>query len=218
MILNHHIISNDYPTSIISLGDTPLKNVADFTYLGSNINNEEPSTGDGEINNRIQIATSKFNEMSNLFQNHRINLHTRVRFLDSYVRSRLVYACQNWNLSSNQLERLNTTYRSFLRRMVRNGQKYVNEAGNDYRMFISNARLHLICGTNDLVCFIRRQQKNYLSHVVRMNCERSIKQLTFNNDIYKKRGRPIKTLLDQVTEELSISNDEFCTLALKGKD
>jgi len=102
--------------------------------------------------------------------------------------------------------------------MVRNGQKYVNEAGNDYRMFISNARLHLICGTNDLVCFIRRQQKNYLSHVVRMNCERSIKQLTFNNDIYKKRGRPIKTLLDQVTEELSISNDEFCTLALKGKD
>ena len=218
MILNHHVIGNDYPTSIISLGDTPLKNVADFTYLGSNINNEEPSTGDGEINNRIQIATSKFNEMSNLLQNHRINIHTRVKFLDSYVRSRLTYACQNWNLSSNQFERLNTTYRSFLRRMVRNGQKYVNEAGNDYRMFISNARLHLICGTNDLDCFVRRQQKNYLSHVVRMNCERSIKQLTFNNDTYKKRGRPIKTLLDQVTDELSISIDEFCTLALKGKD
>ena len=80
MILNHHIISNDYPTSIISLGDTPLKNVADFTYLGSNINNEEPSTGDGEINNRIQIVTRKFNETSNLLQNHRINLHIRVRF------------------------------------------------------------------------------------------------------------------------------------------
>ena len=87
------------------------------------------------------------------------------------------------------------------------GQEYVNEAGNHYRMFITNARLHLICGTNDLDCFIRGQQKNYLAHIVRMDCERSIKQLTFNNDIYKKRGGPIKILLDQVNRNIKIFFD-----------
>ena len=50
-----------------------------------------------------------------------------------------------------------------------------------------------------------------------MSSERSIKQLTFNDDKYSIRRRPVRTLLDQVLEDLDISIGEFCTLALKGK-
>jgi len=87
-----------------------LNNVHVFKYLGSYINAEEPNTGNAETNYRIQTATTKFAEMSNLHQNFRINLRTRINFLDSYVRSRPTYACQDWNLTDNQLERLNATY------------------------------------------------------------------------------------------------------------
>ena len=98
---------------------------------------------------KLLLPSSKFNEMSNLLQNQRVNLRTRINFLDSLVRSRLTYACQNWNLTKNQFEILNVSYRSFLRRMIRNGQKFVNPTENDYRFMISNERLHEICHARD---------------------------------------------------------------------
>ena len=154
--------------------------------------------GDPEINNRIQLAVSKFTDMRNLLQNMRINLKTRVKFLDSFVRSTLTYACQNWNVSKTQMDRLDVTYRGFLRRMVRGGFHFVNESENDYRYRISNEQLHNLCGSFDVSCFIRKQQQNYMKHVIRMPLDRSVKMLAFNCDNYTKRGRPCKTLLDQV--------------------
>ena len=57
---------------------------------------------------------------------------------------------------------------------------------------ISNDCLYKIC------LFVKLQEHNYASHVVRMPLSRSIKLLLFNDDWYKKRGRPSKSLLDQV--------------------
>ena len=102
--------------------------------------------------------------------------------------------------------------------MIRNGQKFVNPTENDYRLMISNERLHEICHTRDVEYFITDQQTKYMSHVTRMDANRSIKQLAFNDDKYTKRGRPVRTLFDQVLENLNISTDEFCTLALKSKN
>ena len=71
------------------------------SHLGAYINCPEPSTGDSEINQRIQLACGKFAELSNLLQNFHINLRTRISFLNCFVRSRLTYACQNWCLVYN---------------------------------------------------------------------------------------------------------------------
>jgi len=70
------------------------------------------------------------------------------------------------------------------------------------------------CGTHNISQFIKHQQSNYASHVIRMPNERSLKQLMFNDDIYKKRGRSCKTLLEQVLNERNISLDEFCNVSL----
>ena len=67
------------------------------------------------------MANAKFTELSNLLQNFRVNLRTRILFLNSFVRSRLTYACQNWNLTLYQYERLDISYRTFLRRMEPGG-------------------------------------------------------------------------------------------------
>mgnify|MGYP001799860440 FL=1 len=194
MILNYP--KKEYPESIVSLRDTALNNVEKFKYLGVFIRCDQPNTGEAEINYRIQTAMSKFVEMSNLLQNIKINLRTRITFFNSFVRSRLIYSCQNWNLGVNQLERLNVTYRNFLRRMIRGGFSHVDEQRNDYRYRINNEKLHNICGTDELSIFIKKQQVNYLKHVIRMPQSRSLKMLMFNSDKYTKRGRPSKTPLE----------------------
>ena len=94
--------------------------------------------------------------------------------------------------------------------MVRNGFKQVDRDSNDYRLVISNKNLHSICGTSDVSEFIKQQQANYTAHVIRMSNERSLKHLMFNEDVYTKRGRPYKTLIEQVLHDKNMSLDEFC--------
>ena len=53
-----------------------------------------------------------------------------------------------------------------------------------------------------------------MAHVIRMPNERSLKQLMFNDDTYRKRGRPFKTLLDQVVSDKDVSIDVFCDRSL----
>ena len=181
MIINY-ASANEYPKSIISIDDIPLNNVHKFEYLGCYIDYLEPNSDDSEINLRIQMASVKFNEMSNLMQNFQINLKTRVKFLNSFVRSRLTYACQNWNITQSQFDCIDATYRMFLKRMVRNGLK-----------------------------------RSYVAHVIRMSVHRNVKKLTFNNDTYRRRGRPVKSLVDQVVENKNVTIDRFCNLALQRK-
>ena len=80
MILN----VDEIPTSIANLRGVDLKNVSIFRYLGAYINCHEPSTGDSEINQRIQLACGKFAELSNLLQNFHINLRTSISFLNCF--------------------------------------------------------------------------------------------------------------------------------------
>ena len=217
MILNYSTLAEDsYPSSVIQLGDTSLKNVKDFKYLGTVLNFEEPNTGDCELNYRIQSANAKFAELSRLLQNHNINLGTRIKFLNSFVRSRLLYSCQNWNLSSAQCSRLDSCYRRFLRRMIRGGFKRI-DGENDFRFKMSNDALHALCNTGDVSEFVSNQQKNYAAHIVRMPCERSVKKLMFNDDKCVRPGRMHKTLLEQVLDNSNSTLDAFCNSAMQKK-
>ena len=101
--------------------------------------------------------------------------------------------------------------------MIRDGFRFVDEANNDYRYQISNKKLHEICGTSDLTNFIAKQQVEYAKHVIRMSHERYIKLLMFNEDKYKKRGRPFKTLLDQAIEHNNSTLDGLCNSAILRK-
>ncbi|XP_066923477.1 uncharacterized protein [Clytia hemisphaerica] len=136
------INQDQYLDSIISLREEQLKNVKEFKYLGAVLNHLQPNTGEAELNQRIQRAIVKFAQMSNLLQNFHINLRVRIFFLNSFVRSRLMHSCQNWNLTSLQYDRLDVTYRMFLRRMIRGVFRYVDEVNNDFGYVISNNQLH----------------------------------------------------------------------------
>ena len=151
-----------------------------FRYLRAYINCQELNTG--EINQRIQLACVKFAVLSNLLQNFHINLRTRILFLNCFVRTRLTHAFHNWCLTTNQLDRLDITYRTFLRRMARNGFKQIDRENNDFRLVVTNANLHSLCGTRDISEFIQLQQSHYTAHVIRKPSERSLKKLMLNDD------------------------------------
>ena len=204
-----HIIRRMLITITLFLALTPI------SYIGSYLSHSELSTGDIEINHRIQMAYNKFASMSNLLQNRHIFLKTRVKFLNSFVRSRLTYSCQNWNLTLRQYEKLDVTYRNLLRRMVRGGFKRCGNDDSDFRYKLSNDKIHNICGTSNVSNFIKNQQKSYASHVVRMPKERSTKQLMFNDDKYHRVGRAIPSLLEQVLKNDESSMDMFINNSMK---
>ena len=214
MILNHTNLNSEYPKSIINLRNEPLQNSMEFKYLGSLISQNEPNTGEIEINHRIQMAHAKFASMSNLLQNSAIYLKTRIKFLNSFVRSRLTYSCQNWNLTNSQFQRLDVTYRTLLRRMIRGGFKRIDYDDGDFRYKITNDKLHEICKTSDVSNFIRLQQKRYAGHVIRMPIERNAKQLMFDDE-YHRVGRATPSLLEQVAKFANTTIDSFINFSLK---
>ena len=99
MILNHMLIEDEYSDTIISLRNAPFQNSTEFKYIGSFISQNKPNTKDIEIDHRTQMAYAKFATMNSLIENSKIHLKTRVKVLNNFVRSKLTYSCQNWNLT-----------------------------------------------------------------------------------------------------------------------
>ena len=97
-------LEDEYPDAIISLRNVPLQNSTVFKYRGSYISQNKHNMGDIENNHSIQMAYAKFATMTNLLQNSKIHLKTRVKFLNSFVCNRLMYSCQNWNLTMGLFE------------------------------------------------------------------------------------------------------------------
>ena len=119
MILNFK--GDEYPSSLITINDLPIENVAQFTYFGAVISYYEPGTSDKELDRRIGLAHSKFTELKKLLCNYHIKLDIRMKFYQTYVRTRLCYCCETWTLTQKQYERVERVHIQFLRQMIRGG-------------------------------------------------------------------------------------------------
>ena len=130
------------------------------------------------------------------------------QFLNSYVRSRLTYSSQNWAPTKAQLNKLDSTYATFLRKMVRGGHR---RKPDSYNFRLTNDRIYHICDTTALSTFISSSQIKYTAHVVRSNNTSIVKQLLFNTNKYSKRGQPTTSLLSQVLKPYGKDADQFYT-------
>ena len=171
------------------------------------------TTGDWEINSRIESAKNKFSSMKNVLLNHNILLQTRLTFLRAYIRSRLTFNCQNWVLTSAQTNKLDSTWSTFLRKMIRNGYRRKNTSDKCYKLFYTNNDIHNICKTCNVSTFIKTQQRNYAAHLVRSSNELMTKKLFFQQDKCTKLGRNTNTLLKQVLDNTGMDIQAFVNKA-----
>ena len=201
MVLNHQYLSKDYPSSISSLRGIDLGNVKPYRYLSCEIRFNESNTGDTELNLRTDAAECKFYSLSRNMMNMKIRLRTRIQMLNSLVRSTIAYFCQTWNITKAQMNCLNSQYLAFLRKMTKGGHK---QKPDSWRFIYTNAKLLSMAQTSDLASYVRRQQRNYLGHIVRKDNSSIVKRLMFNSDPSKRPGR-------QLTLNSSLLASERCT-------
>ncbi|KAK2557205.1 Protein CLEC16A [Acropora cervicornis] len=188
---------SDYPKNLIEINGFQIKNVQKFRFLGSHIKFNEVSTGEHEINIRLEAAKCKFAELENLLTNFKIKLKTRMVFYNAYVKSRMTYACQTWNLSDKLKRKLDSAHHQFLRRMVCNGFARIDREKEDFRFKFTNEKIRQFCCTTTLLEFIERQQIKFAAHICRQQNSRHTKQLMFNDDKYHRGGNFTKPLLQQ---------------------
>ena len=198
MILNQQYINVKYPSTISSLNTLYVENVKVFRYLGCQIKFDEPGTGESETELRIDCAECKFYELGRQFMNHNIAIETRVRVLNSLVRSRLAYSCQAWSMTQRQMARVRSTYMSMLRKMVSGGYR---RKPNSWSYVLTNETLLRNCKTESVESYVKRQQRNFVAHMVRKEDSSMVKRLLFNNNEIRKPGPRTSLYLTVIANE-----------------
>ena len=219
MVVNFKQVDGNqsYLDTVCNLNGNPIENVKKFRYLGNDIQYDQSSTGDAEVDLRIAVAENKFNELFKKLTNRKINLHTRVQIMNSIVRSRLVYSCQTWNINQQQQQRIRSSYICMLRKMIRGGfEREINDNEEEtFHYVLSNDEVLQICKTKDIMTHVTKQQSNYLALIARRPNTNNAKRLLFNKNINRKRGRPVKTMEQHVLKNNNMTADQFYKIARK---
>ena len=210
MILNHQHSGKTYPKTICRLNGKDIDNVTTFLYLGCCMKYDEPDTGNAEIELRIDSAENALYRYSKKFFNHSIAIKTRVKIMNSIVRSRLVYGCQTWALTKQLIRRMKSTYSGILRKMIKGGFRRKTDT---WSFVLTNEDILRQCGTEDIEAFIRRLQRNYLAHIVRHDDSSLSKRLTFDEN-GRRPGRHI-TMESMVHQHEQLDRDTFNRRAIE---
>ena len=211
------IKSPQTPASIIRLNSQNIENLESFRFLGSMINDRQYSTGDVEINSRVQAAECKFAEFRKILQNFDIDLQTRLKYFKVFIRSKLTYACQTWALTSKQYNYLDAAQHKLLRRMIRNGNSRINKESENFKYAVKTVNLMRICKMEELSEFIKLQQNKFISHILRSDNTNMNKRLLFNDNKRKQRGRPVTTIFTQVLKNCGLNVKDYMKKALSRK-
>ena len=131
--------------------------------------------------------------------------------LNSLVCSRLTYSCQRWSLSLTQIKKINSHYLAFIRKMVHGGYR---QKADTWRYELTNDDLIRLSKTITMETYVRRQQRNYLAHIIRKTDTSITKRLLFNCSPARKPG-PQTTLLTSVIQNENCMIDAYIMNAIE---
>ena len=231
MIFNYNMSSeNNYPDSIIKINRENIKNTTAFKYLGTWINHNCLNLGKEELDHRISTAHNAFAQNRKLLTNFNIKLSTRIMFLNALVRSCLTYGCHAWRPTTPEINKIDVTYRFFLRCMIWNGHLRANvpprqqdtesseeldssdeeiDENIDWSFVINNQQLYTITGTESIQQYFSQQQQNWIAHVIRRENNNLCKILTFHSVKRKRLGRKTPTILENAAKKSGLALNEF---------
>jgi len=128
--------------------------------------------------------------MKNVLLSHRVNFNTRLRVLQCYVWSVLLYECETWTILRVMKDRLMAVEVWFLRRMLKISQ---TEKKSNEEVF-KEAGVHCT-----LMKRIQQRQLAFLGHVLRKHGLENL-VVTGRIDRRKARGRQRLKYLDSLGE------------------
>ena len=207
--------------SLVSIGSNHIKNVRSFKYLGYTITNTENSSQ--SLHARIGAAYQKWNDLKYILTDRRIRLSTRVKFLTTCIRSRLLYCIQAWELTEKELGKVEVIWHSFLRKMVRRGFERKNAPDRaecegtdvDWSYRISNDRLRTITKTRPIRDFCLAQHLKYLAHICRLDNNALQKQVLFDTMTPRTMWNRIEKILGvdvQQARKMMMAKTDFLRL------
>ena len=150
-------------TALINIVDSKgnehnIINKTVFKALGCNLDNTDPN---GYISHRVAQATGQFQRYRAVLTDYRIKISVRRKFLESHVRSTLLYGINAECPSEAQIGTLSSFWYYSLRQMTPGGfTAHKNEEGEDTVVYKrSNKQLDEFFGTPPIRDFIH---VNYL--------------------------------------------------------
>lgn len=143
---------------------------------------------DTEIRKHIGIAKDTFQKLGTVFKDRRLGSKTKVRVLDCYVNSVLLYGSECWTISAQMAKRLEATEMWFFRRMLR----------ISWTDHVTNQEILQRVGRKKTLMMTLRRQLKFLGHVMR---KEGMENLTLTGRIegMRSRGRQRLTLMGSLS-------------------
>lgn len=180
------------PESLVTIRDIAIENVTSFCYLGHVISSEEQDHS-ALVIQRIASAHSKFNDLKQVLTDRRIWLKTRVKFLTACVRSRLTFSVQACLLKAAELNKLESVWTTFLRKLIHKGFERINippsrrrrgsrrsrrsendteeietDEDLDWRFLYNNEKVYQMTNSDLIRTYCQIQHLKYIAHITRL--------------------------------------------------
>ena len=199
--------------ALVYVNNLQVENVRSFKFLGATITHNPMHSNMNEIRLKIVLARSKFHKYRHLLNNKNIYLKTRLILFNAFVRSVLTYSMETLTLTALQMQKLESAYLRLLRSMVKDGFK--TKTPSDYHLKYTNQQILTITKQDPLQHYIKKIQTSFISHQVRLPNQGLVKTIVFNSNKKASVGRPMKTLLQEVSEYHGMGVSQFLTRSMK---
>ena len=185
------------PDPDIRIDGAPLKNVEDFTYLGSCLSSS--GTLDKEISCRLAKASSSFGRLwTRVWHERGIRQKTKVAVYRAVVLSSLLYGSETWTYYRRHIKKLDQFHLRCLRRLL----------GIRWEDRVTNQEVLRRAALPGIEALIIQSQLRWSGHVMRMEDSRLPKQL-FCSELARgtrKQGGQIKRYKDSLKQSMRACN------------
>ena len=182
----------------ISLGpglENVIEEVEAFTYLGDVVDRD--GGVERAVRGRVAVAWSKWREIAGLLCNQRIPLRSRSSIYEACIRSVMLYGSETWPLTQHMERSIVSCDRRMLRYM----------AGVRLQDHVQSAVVAERCGLRQISDVLRTRRLGWYGHVRRREegeVLATIRDWTVEGR--RPRGRPRKTWMDNVREDMRVLN------------
>jgi len=161
------------PVNIVDVDGNRITPVGEFKYLGTLICNQGGSTG--EIIRRIQIAASIVSHLQCIWGSAILPLTLKLRLFSAVVASVLLYNCQCWAVSANDVRLLEGFYFRCLRRLSRS-TRCSHQLNSDAVDKANKVDVFRVANVPLVESLLRERRLRWLGHVLRSDPQDTTRQ------------------------------------------